>query len=430
MKQIYTLLLIVLFNIAANAQPITISEINYKSAAPSLDVGDWFELHNFGTTPVDITGWKAADSLNTQVYTFPANTIIAAGDYLAVYRKAAQFSLYFPSVTKKVGPFLFKLDGFDSLKIFDNNNNLVVKAVINSNRYWPDGADGEGRTMELINHNSNAGLTDSTAWRDGCMLGSPASAAVPCNDPIIITEINYNNDSARNIGEFIEFYNTTSSPIDLSNWYFKDGSDSLVNKYDFPSGTVIGPGAYLAVSNDTAALYKYKSRSNTIIGQYNFSLKNSGELIRLYNNNNELRFTIHYRDTIPWTDSADGKGYTLEIKNKLGRTNDPKNYFAGCLGGSPGLPFTPNCKDFYPLAIGYNTMPLANIATDNVNSITITNNTAYHKAVIIDLTGKQVLSTNLSKGNTTINISTLNKGIYIIKVSNGLQTAVQKMVKY
>jgi Lamin Tail Domain/Secretion system C-terminal sorting domain len=428
MKKFVLLVIIGCSYMIANSQSITISEINYKSAAPSLDVGDWFELHNYGPTAIDISGWKAMDSLATQPYTFPANTIIAANDYLVVYRKAALFSFFFPTITKKVGPFSFKLDSFDSLKIVDINNNVIVKAVINSNRFWPDGADGEGRTMELINQNTNIGLMDSTSWRDGCMLGSPASAPVACNDPIIITEINYNNDSARNIGEFIEFYNTKSDPFDLSGWVFKDGSDSVGHSFTFPANTILAPSAYLAVSNDTTALYQYKARATSLIGQYNFSLKNSGELIRLYNQFGELKFSFHYRDSIPWTDSADGKGYTLEIKNKIGRTNDPKNYFAGCLGGSPGMAYTPNCTGFFPLAIINNAQKMQpTIFINTTNELMIRNNMDYDKIIITDAVGRFIKQITNIKSNNKINIADLQAGLYIVTMYNGHNKYTQKI---
>ncbi len=418
----------------AQAQSITISEINYKSDV-SNDAGDWFEIHNFGTTAVNIGGWRVLDSTKVGFFTFPTGTTILPGGYLAVVRDAAKFTAKYASVTNYIGAFGFKLNSFDSLILEDGSQNVIVKAVINSNKYWPDGADGEGRTMQLINENSNTGLTSTTAWRDGCMLGSPGAAPqTTCNDPIIFSEINYNSDSVRDMGEFIELYNNTSAPINLTGYFMRDGLDTITNIYNFPAGTIIPSNGFLVVSNDTARLRKFKGNKANFLGNFDFNLNNGGELLRLYNPNGILQFSIHYRDTIPWTDSADGKGYTLEIKDYKGRTNDGKNYFAGCPGGSPGEVYTPTCKPFWPLSI--NNIDIESqilvypILAKEI--ITIEQPTVYYNwAYIIDGTGKIIKKVKLDNTVSIVDINFLNKGVYLIKMTtkNGTKGLVKKFVK-
>lgn len=400
---------------AINAQSITISEINYKSAA-SLNSDDWFELHNFGSSTVDISGWVMRDSLATSPYTFPSGTLMSAGSYLVVYRNQLNFFTQFPTITNAIGPFAFKISSFDSLILKDASNNVVVKAVVNSNKYWPDGADGEGRTMQLINEITNVGLIDSIAWRDGCMRGSPGTAPAACNDPIIFSEINYNNDSTRKIGEFVELYNTTNANFDLSGWMIKDDTDFHI--FTFPVGTIIPAGGYIMVNNDTAAFKKYNTWMPNFYGPFNFSLKNSGEQIRLFDPNGILKFSMHYRDTIPWTDSAAGKGYTLEILNKAGRTNDPKNWFAGCPGGSPGVAYTPLCKPFYPLGITNNLKNKISVYPTNVSDVMniygLTDDCKYIQ--ILDAMGKQLQQKKVQSANESMAVDNLVKGIYFVQI--------------
>jgi hypothetical protein len=51
----------------------------------SLDSGggvDWIEFRNPGAAPVNLSGWSFTDSDPLNVYTFPNDTIVAAGAYL------------------------------------------------------------------------------------------------------------------------------------------------------------------------------------------------------------------------------------------------------------------------------------------------------------------------------------------------------------
>src|SRR4029077_17492407 len=48
------------------------------------DPGDWAELYNAGTDPVDISGWVFRDNMNADSSVIPANTTLAAGAYYVI----------------------------------------------------------------------------------------------------------------------------------------------------------------------------------------------------------------------------------------------------------------------------------------------------------------------------------------------------------
>src|SRR5690606_33629293 len=75
--------------------------------------------------------------------------------------------------------------------------------------------------------------------------------------------------------EWIELFNRSLSPIDLSGWSFDDAVG-----FSFPQGTILGPGQYLVVSNDAAALAAVHP-GITILGNFNGGLSNSTERIAL-----------------------------------------------------------------------------------------------------------------------------------------------------
>ena len=63
----------------------------------------------------------------------------------------------------------------------------------------------------------------------------------------MINEIHYDEDDKTVSAEFIEIYNPSDQPVDLSGYYFSSGID-----YTFPGGAILGDGEYLVVAEDPA----------------------------------------------------------------------------------------------------------------------------------------------------------------------------------
>jgi len=60
---------------------------------------------------------------------------------------------------------------------------------------------------------------------------------------------------------------------------------------------------------------------------------------------------VNYSNEAPWPENVSGTGRTLELLDPNGNLNDGGNWFAGCIGGSPGGPFeecdTIGVNEFY-----------------------------------------------------------------------------------
>lgn len=69
--------------VSPSAPSLLITEMNSNAAG-----GDFFELYNFGITPIDLSGWKwdddSASFTDAAVASFPAGTVLAAGQRLIV----------------------------------------------------------------------------------------------------------------------------------------------------------------------------------------------------------------------------------------------------------------------------------------------------------------------------------------------------------
>ncbi len=155
-----------------------------------------------------------------------------------------------------------------------------------------------------------------------------------------VSELNYNPDSAYNAGDWIELHNYGTTILNISGWRLSDGNDN--HNYYFPTGTVIAPNGYLVITEDSV---KFKSQFPTVtnrIGPLGFNFGNAGDQIRLFNHLNTLYLSFFYQDISPWPVLADGLGYTCELSANTADPNNGSNWFAGCIGGSPGRAFSSN----------------------------------------------------------------------------------------
>lgn len=124
---------------------------------------------------------------------------------------------------------------------------------------------------------------------------------------ITINEIMYNPLSDNSNDEFLELYNNSPDPTDISGWCFTAGIS-----YCFPASTTMAGHSYLVLSPDAAqSLTTYSITVNHV---YTGKLSNSGEKIDLKDNSSNLIDTVSYSDSSPWPVSPDGTGPSLELK--------------------------------------------------------------------------------------------------------------------
>lgn len=169
---------------------IIISEINYSSI-DTADAGDWIEIQNTGTLAVDLSGWVFSDDDDDHVYTIPNGTIISPSGFFVLYNNTEKFNSRFPSVMNADGPFLFGLSsGGDALRLYDASGLLYHSVVYGTASPWPQGAAGNGYTLQILNPAGNC--CDATNWIEGCPEGSPGGPyTFPC-DLTSVVHLNHN----------------------------------------------------------------------------------------------------------------------------------------------------------------------------------------------------------------------------------------------
>ncbi|MET3961727.1 hypothetical protein ABIE44_001661 [Marmoricola sp. OAE513] len=194
---------------------------------------DFVELINTGSGSVDISGWVLKDNSESNPYTVPAGTTLAAGEIRGFSGEGVEFA--------------FGLGNGDSVRLFTPGSATLIDSVVYAahpaaGKSWGRCPDGTGSIV----------LTQAAT------KGSANSCGVP-DSAVKINEFSSNNP------DFVELYNTGSGPVDLSGWQLKDNSEN--NIYTFPAGSSIAAGEFKGLSGESV--------------EFAFGLGN-GDSVRLY----------------------------------------------------------------------------------------------------------------------------------------------------
>jgi len=122
----------------------------------------------------------------------------------------------------------------------------------------------------------------------------------------------------------------------------------LDSRYTSNGPAVIGPGQYVVVVNNYAAFdqrYDVAGNGIPVAGQYTGSLSNDGDKVKLFRQGNpEVNGFIpyyridyvNYNDAAPWPPEPDGQGSALNRIDTAAYGNDPINWAASTVRGTPG----------------------------------------------------------------------------------------------
>src|SRR5437867_1979666 len=179
------------------------------------------------------------------------------------------------------------------------------------------------------------------------------SANLAFSQPVVINEIMYHplqpEFGSEPVGqEFIELFNRANTNVNVSGWHFSKGMS-----YTFGNVT-LAPRAYLVVSPNLATFAATYPTVTNVVGNWTGTLGNNGETITLVNSDGNTVDSVSYgtegdwaqRQRGPddlghrgwkWLCPADGKGYSMELRNPYLGNNEGQNWaFSGSTGGTPG----------------------------------------------------------------------------------------------
>jgi hypothetical protein len=276
------------------------------------------------------------------------------------------------------------------------------------------------------------GLSEGDAWDitinggncDGTISSGTVSATA-C-DPVflIINEINADPDTINGDAngdtvvngsddEFIEIYNSDSNSIDLENYTLEDG---FGHRHTFPAGSIVAPSGFITVfggGTPTGIGGVSQIASSGALG-----LNNGGDTVTLKDNGGFIVLQYIYG-----SEGGDNQS--------IGRDPDFTGLFVkhSTIIANPVL-FSPGEKNdgtslstndiltntfkIYPnpTSLGY-----VNISSRSQTAMNVS---------VFDILGKQVINTTVT--NERLDVSKLNSGVYVMKISQDNATTTKKLV--
>ncbi len=129
---------------------------------------------------------------------------------------------------------------------------------------------------------------------------------------IVINEIHYDESDRTSKSEFIELYNNSAAPIDLSGWYFSSGVNGPTGDFTLPDGTTLPAAGYLVIAQDPATLLAKFGYAGAL-GPWTGKLSNSGEKITLRNAAGDVVDEVDYKLGFPWPTVGDPPDPSIEL---------------------------------------------------------------------------------------------------------------------
>jgi hypothetical protein len=155
---------------------IVITEFVPNPKAVSDTNGEWFEIHNAGTSAVSLTGWTIKDD-GSNSHTISGLTI-QPGQYAVLGKNSDTATNGGVPVDYKYSSFTLGNSG-DSIILVDNLGAEVDKVAYTSGWGIPDGASLSLKSPSLDNSVSTNWCQETTAWGTSAGdKGSPGAAAV------------------------------------------------------------------------------------------------------------------------------------------------------------------------------------------------------------------------------------------------------------
>ncbi|MCJ7729107.1 MAG: lamin tail domain-containing protein, partial [Sedimentisphaerales bacterium] len=225
---------------------LRITELMYHPAEPNDPCQEYVELKNIGTTTLNLNLVKFTDGIG---FTFP-NMTVAAGDHVLVVKDTNGFVAKYGGGKNIAGKYTGALaNGGEHIRFEDAIGRTILDFNYADN--WQDVTDGEGFSLNIFDANAEP----NTWGKPESWAASKYAGGTPDTDDtallrersIAINELLAHQDAAPE--DWIELKNTTSASINIGGWYISDDEENLT-KYQIKSGTVLGAGQYLVLTED------------------------------------------------------------------------------------------------------------------------------------------------------------------------------------
>ncbi len=255
----------------------------------------------------------------------------------------------------------------------------------------------------------------------------------PMSARAVINEIMYNSASFMDSDDWVEFYNPGDYDLDMSSWIFRDDNNS--RQFVFPSGAVLPKGGFLVLVRDSRDFKKINPHVSNVYGEFDFGL-GSEDMVRLYDLSGLTADSVAYTNRPPWYPEADGSGPSLELLDAFSDNSKAVNWRASYVpGGSPGKANSiVSVEDSYI----HNLLVYPNPAQFNANIVFEVDKFGQINVGVFDMFGREIrnlMTGDLSPGTYSTywdkkdeGGETVSPGLYFIRISDGRQSKIEKLM--
>ena len=321
-------------------------------------------------------------------------------------------------------------------------NSLSIKDTIWDGTYFENipvkitALPDKGYMFEKWSINNSENSLENFILTGDSSLTAYFIADTSIDNTIIINEIMYHPHPGLPSKEWIELYNN-GDVKNISGWWISDNNAN--HKFKFPQGTYINSNDYLIVTEDISAFYNVYNTSAPVTGSYglganSFGLSNSGDCVKLYNNDSIIIDSVCYTDVFPWPVEADGQGPSLQLLNTNYDNSLAINWAYSLQPfATPGQMNKFNTTNItnYNSAEQYKVFP--NPVKNNLYILFQDISAMDYSLSIYSLSGQLLINKNINEPamNETveINISDLEPGIYFIRLHTGNKFFSEKIIK-
>ncbi len=297
------------FAVGPVVNDLRITEIMYHPVDPNDPNHEFIELKNIGPGTLNLNLVKFTEGVR---FTFP-NITLASDQHVLVVKNQSAFEAKYGTglniAGEYTGPFTGVLsNGGERIRLED-----AIGRTILDFRYkdgWRRVTDGQGFSLNIFDENADPNTWDDKAnW---CASKYP-DGTPGADDPGLLKEhsIAINELLAHSDGypdDWIELKNTTSTSINIGGWYLSDDDENLT-KYQITSGTMLGPGDYLLLTEDA----NFGQASSDPGRNTAFAFSEYGETV--YLTSSEAGELTGYREQEDFDASENGVAFGRHLKS-------------------------------------------------------------------------------------------------------------------
>lgn len=299
-------------------------------------------------------------------------------------------------------------NAYDASYSCDNKSTFKISYSASDNDVLPDRNNNLFTNPRFINPNlfdfelavSSPCISTGT---NGNMGATPLAESGENN--IFISGIAYKTDVNPEVNEFVELSNSGNTDIDISGFEFTKGIT-----FQFPEGTKIKAGGKVYVAYDSGLNY-WLHRGQLVFSWESGRLADEGEIVRITTPQGIVIDQVQYNIDTTWPEISDGEGLTLKSDNLDNHFGE--NWEKADLSYLVRIDEITDKSDL-------------RIYPNPTNGIIYFTGLQMEemKVDIFNLTGVKVLSQYVSSNRSTINLSDLKQGIYIVRSSTFSQRLI------